>query len=64
MGNWPRKYHVIFFAPLFVSVMNLQMLVIEKKSRVPMQRVSRHFIYASLLVSLLSYGLFVAALLS
>lgn len=63
MGDWPLKYHIIFFAPLFVSVMNLQMLVIEKKSEVPMPRVSRHFIYASLVISLIFYSLFVVALL-
>lgn len=64
IGDWPRNRYIMFFVPLCVCIMNLQMLVIEKRSGVPIPRVSRHFIYASLLVSLLFYGLFVIALFS
>lgn len=64
IDEWPFNHYFFFFAPLFVCAMNLQMLVIEKRSRVSIPRVSRHFIYASLVVSAIFYGVFVVALLS
>jgi hypothetical protein len=60
---WPLKYHLFFFAPLFVCIMNMQMLMAEKRSGVPMLRVSRHFLYASLVVGAVFYGMFIVSLL-
>lgn len=63
-ADWPLKYYFFFFLPLFISLHNLDMVWLEKKSGVPMPRVSKHFIYASWVVSLVFYGSFVVALFS
>lgn len=60
--QWPSARYFFFFAPLGMSLIDLYLVSLEKKSGVPMQRVSKHFIYGSWVVSVAFYGLFVLGL--
>jgi hypothetical protein len=64
MDDWPDSRFVFFFGPLVLALIDLYLVRLEKKSGVPMQRVSKHFIYASWTVSLLFYGIIIIGLFS
>jgi hypothetical protein len=62
--DWPASRYFFFFAPMAISLRDLRLVRLEKKSGVPMPKVSRNFIYGSWLVSLVLYSLFLFALLT
>jgi len=55
MGSWPTSYYVIFFIPLAVSLIDLYLSWIERKTKIPMKSYSRKLIRISWLVSLVFY---------
>ena len=61
--DWPASRYFFFFAPLAISLGDLNLVRLEKKSGVPMPKVSRNFIDGSWLVSLVFYSLSLIGLL-
>jgi hypothetical protein len=62
LPDWPSSRIFFFFFPMGMSLIDIYLVGLEKKSGVPMQRVSKHFIYASWTISLLLYGLVIIGL--
>lgn len=58
-GDWPEKRYFFFFAPLAISLIDMHLVGLEKKSKIPMQKVSRNFIYGSWIVSSLLYSILI-----
>lgn len=63
MGSWPTSYYVIFFIPLAVSLTDLRLSWIERKTKISMKSYSRNLIRISWLVSLVFYLVHIWSLL-
>lgn len=59
LGNRPTGHYVVFLLPLWVCLIDVYLVWLERKTKIPMNRFSRYMIYGSWLVSALYYSIFI-----
>jgi hypothetical protein len=57
--SWPTSYYYIFFFPLVDSLIDVYLVWLERKTRIPMLRHSKKLIYGSWTISSLYYLMFI-----
>lgn len=63
-NTWPTSYYFIFFFPLALSLIDLYLFWLERKTNIPMRRHSWNFMRISWFVSTLFYLGFLFSLLN
>jgi hypothetical protein len=55
----PTSYYLLFLIPGFFSLIDIYLVWLEKKTKIPMNKVSKYFIYGAWLISAIFYSIYI-----
>jgi hypothetical protein len=55
----PNSHYIVFIVPFFISLIDVYLIWLEKKTKIPMNKVSHYFIYGAWIVSAFFYSIYI-----